>query len=118
MLNPLKPLFLIHPVGQGVFFLFKVVFLFYASQSEVYFPKKKGGDKHCYPNTIQFKLFHPYFQNGDLSGKLSIPLELSNGFLFRVIRRLKISVSKNHPVEEKWWFGLTALLVLLVGRVP
>ena len=63
-----------------------------------------------------FKTVSDPFKNGILSGKFSIPLELSNDFLLKVIRRLKISVSKNHTVEEKLWFWVTASL--LAGRVP
>ena len=113
----MKPLFFIHLVGWDILFILKVVFLFNVSQSKGYFQKKKReGDKHYQPNTIHLKLFHPYFKNGNLSGKFCLPLELSNGFLFWVIRCLKISFSKNHPVEEKWWVGLTGSL--LAGRVP
>ena len=32
------------------------------------------------------------------------------------MRRLKTSVFKNHPAEEKWWFWLTASF--LADRLP
>ena len=113
LLNPMKPLFYAPCRSRFSSFFPKLYFFLMLLKVKGTFLQKRGG-KHYYPNTIHLKLFHPDYQNGILSGKFSVQLELSNGFLYRVIRRLKISVSKNHPIKgNAWWFD-SLLLCLQV----
>ena len=99
LLNPMKPLFYAPCRSRFSSFFPKLYFFLMLLKVKGTFLQKRGG-KHYYPNTIHLKLFHPDYQNEILSGKFSVQLELSNGFLYRVIRRLKISVFKNHPKRE------------------
>ena len=116
LLNAMKSMFLYTLQVKIFFFFSKLYFLLMLLNVKGTFLQKRGGN-HYYPNTIHLKFFHPHYQNGILSGKFSIPLDLSNGFLYRVIRHLKISVLKNHPVKEKWWFWLTASLLQVEYRI-